>query len=164
MATTALAHAEALITQLVFEHSLRIRLVAETNDDANASQGHNSPSGAGTPDTASVAGSSANVSASVSSTVNDGSKSPADAKSMSTLTSTVPKGKSKDTGAQTPTSVKPQSKKESLSKKDSNLIGKINNLVTTDLGNITDSRDFLLVGSSYIEVDMLLTYADQSYV
>ncbi|KAF8904793.1 hypothetical protein CPB84DRAFT_1772829 [Gymnopilus junonius] len=30
-------------------------------------------------------------------------------------------------------------------KKDTNLIGKINNLVTTDLGNITDARDFLML-------------------
>ena len=39
----------------------------------------------------------------------------------------------------------PEASKHSGSSGSSNLIGKINNLVTTDLENIVDSRDFLLV-------------------
>ena len=35
---------------------------------------------------------------------------------------------------------------DSPSKAD-NLLGRINNLVTTDLGNITDGRDFLFLGA-----------------
>lgn len=34
------------------------------------------------------------------------------------------------------------------STKSSNLVGKMNNLVSTDLENLVDGRDFLLLGSS----------------
>jgi len=86
IAKRTLVRTEALLTQLVFEHSLRIRLKADVTDD----------------------------------------KSIAD---DSSSTKDVPKEKD---GA--------------------NLIGKINNLVTSDLNNITEGRDFLVVGepSCYI--------------
>ncbi|KAH9480784.1 ATP-binding cassette transporter abc4 [Psilocybe cubensis] len=141
MATKALAHAEALITQLVFEHSLRIRLASESGSDRDAKQDNDNFSGAGTPDTASV--SSTNASASVS-TLKDASSLLPDAKAPSTETPSASlKGKGKAPEAQAPAPVKPQ---QQPPRKDvSNLIGKINNLVTTDLGNITDARDFLLL-------------------
>lgn len=148
MATKALAHTEALITQLVFEHSLRIRLVSETGTERSANQGNSGSSGAGTPDTTSVAGSSTNISTSVS-TLKDRSNSSADAKVASmAAASESSKGKAKATATQAPTSAKPE--QQSTRKDNSNLIGKINNLVTTDLGNITDARDFLLLGQLLI--------------
>ncbi|KAF4617689.1 hypothetical protein D9613_006261 [Agrocybe pediades] len=85
IANRTLVRTEALLTQLVFEHSLRIRLKAEVPDD--------NPGGADDADDAN------------------------------------------------------QGPKEAPGKEDhgANLIGKINNLVTSDLNNITEGRDFLVV-------------------
>jgi hypothetical protein len=82
-----------------------------------------------TPDSASIAESSTAVEASSESS--DGAQS----SSTSALDPATVKGKQKANDAEA---------KKSTSSAD-NLVGKINNLVTTDLGNITDGRDFLLV-------------------
>jgi hypothetical protein len=81
VATRMLVHTEGLLIQLVFEHSLRVRMKAETS---------NRPDG---PSTANNA------------IGHDDQRARAD-----------------------------------------NLIGKINNLVTTDTMNIVEARDFLMVG------------------
>ena len=129
------------MTQLVFEHSLRIRLKAEasnekdnltvigTQDSASVTKGTsvNSNSGKG-------ANQSSQSSTSISLDSSNGSQStsngPVKGKDLSNLKSDT-KSATKD-------------KKEAQ-----NLIGKINNLVTTDLGNIVDGRDFLMISTLY---------------
>lgn len=41
--TRALAHAESILTQLVFDYSLRVRVKAETSEDAPAGEGGPKP-------------------------------------------------------------------------------------------------------------------------
>ena len=157
IATRILVRTEGLITQLVFEHSLRIRLKAETSQDNAKTTLADTPalsteqSEVTTPDNASEE--SANTGAqdqsraehtdeaSQTSTV-VASREASTASSQATATassSSTAKGKGKETLQKTQMDEKKQ-------ESDGNLIGKINNLVTTDLGNITDGRDFLLLG------------------
>ncbi|CAA7262822.1 unnamed protein product [Cyclocybe aegerita] len=145
IASRTLVRAESALTQLVFEHSLRIRLKAESSH-ANESDGKDmgavSPTSS-TPDTTSVAESFSSAprtngmdSQRASESTATGSR---EASSDSRTPSASIKGKIKDDGT---TLSKPKPTKE---KKDAhNMIGKINNLVTTDLGNILEGRDFLM--------------------
>ena len=66
-----------------------------------------------------------------------------DSQSTSNGSSSV-KGKDKEDSSTLKSDTKPATydKKEAQ-----NLIGKINNLVTTDLGNIVDGRDFLMIST-----------------
>ncbi len=91
--TRCLVRAEGIITQLVFEHALRIRAKAETD-------------------------------------------SPASSKCQSRDLIDVPEEASED--LQTPAEANLGQRSEGK-----NLIGRINNLVTTDLKNITDARGFV---------------------
>jgi hypothetical protein len=93
--------AEAIITQLVFEHALRIRMKSET-DAAVSRRGDR----------------------------NQSAEDPANVPVVES-TSTQKPGRFRF---------------EETRLKSKNLIGLINNLVTTDLGNITDARDFLYAG------------------
>lgn len=95
--------AEAIITQLIFEHALRIRIKAET-------------------ETVRRTGGS-----SITEAADDRANMPRSGLS-----------KDKQTWKRQPI--------EKTSHKSNHLIGLINNLVTTDLGNITDARDFLYAG------------------
>ncbi|KAF7314589.1 ATP-binding cassette transporter [Mycena kentingensis (nom. inval.)] len=109
---------ESIITQLVFAHSLRIRVKAETTDSKE--KGEEAP---GTPgseaDTIVAENAGESASASGESTAHP---SPTSAKSASSSANSEKKGKA--------------------TKKSGSLTGKINNLVTTDLcGN--SCRDFL---------------------
>lgn len=134
IATRALVHTEGILTQLVFEHALRIRMKAELPDDGKKSGDSTVPS---TPDSASVAGSS--TAAADEST--DGSADEtlqASAETISTSSTKKGKQKSQDVTEELDSSPKKHSSAD-------NLVGKINNLVTTDLSNITDGRDFLMV-------------------
>ncbi|PCH33304.1 hypothetical protein WOLCODRAFT_135046 [Wolfiporia cocos MD-104 SS10] len=135
--TRMLVRATGIITQLIFEHSLRIRMKAEVPDTPVNSTVNTV---VGTPDTASIAegipdGTSHSPSSSEDETVR------ASTASMQTSTSTgTAKGKQKSGDT---TSVKRQVSDDST--KGGNLVGKINNLVTTDLDNVINGRDFLFV-------------------
>ncbi|KZV59749.1 P-loop containing nucleoside triphosphate hydrolase protein [Peniophora sp. CONT] len=94
IATATLVRAEAIITQLIFEHALRLRVKSHGPDE--------------TVDTG-----PATATPSASLEGGDGDQSDAKAK--------------KD------------------ERKDTNFVGKLNNLVTTDLQNIVSGRDFMLV-------------------
>ncbi|GLB36501.1 putative atp-binding cassette [Lyophyllum shimeji] len=151
IATRTLVRAEGIITQLIFQHSLRIRVKAETAPSSpSTSPGLTAPA---TPDTESVVsvpspegesvreGSSAHQSELTPATEvetlhsRDGTLQ---ASSSSLKSNVSRKGKGKDE--------KPSRAAEADgSSSADNLVGKINNLVTTDLSNIVDSRDFLLV-------------------
>lgn len=135
--TRTLVRGEALITQLVFEHSLRIRLKAEGGNEKSAGAIERDASTAvGTPETVSIAESSAAGSAAdEEESVTTGTAVSREASTSSQ--SSVALGKVKET--------KPKEAPKEK-EKNNNLIGKINNLVTTDLSNILESRDFLLLG------------------
>ncbi|KAF8958075.1 multidrug resistance-associated ABC transporter [Flammula alnicola] len=155
VATRTLALTEVLVTQLVFEHSLRIRLKAETSNDFNyqpittaTPSRAESPVGTTASDAASTSAADDSEPTSVSGST---TRETSEASQASTLTVREPstssststlknagKGKAK-VGVLEPPKQGP--KKVS----DGNLIGKINNLVTTDLNNIVGARDFLLV-------------------
>lgn len=107
--TGSLVRAQAIITQLVFEHSLRIRMKAET-----AASTTPSPSNAPTPDTASLADTAVGTEGDHSAEGTEQTLQPSSASITSTSSG---KGKAK-------------AKEEDDDKKDKdgNLVGKINNL------------------------------------
>lgn len=121
-ATAILVRAECIITQLVFEHSLRIRVKAEAGTSAAPSQ----PSTAGpTPDSGSILD-EVTTSSDNSETTQVATGAPKKAVPIPTLTPCSSAGDSEA----------------------GNLVGKINNLVTTDLMNIVEGRDWLIPGMS----------------
>ena len=126
-----------MLTQLVFEHSLRIRLKAEASNEKTEDDTQDSASvvESTSVDTNSMAGETGSQSSQASSPIpredsrgdsQSTSNGPVKAKDSSTLKS--------DTKSATKDKKEPQ-----------NLIGKINNLVTADLGNIVEGRDFLMI-------------------
>ncbi|KZP30629.1 multidrug resistance-associated ABC transporter [Athelia psychrophila] len=122
-AKRTLVRTEVIITQLVFEHSLRIRMKAEVRS-AGAGEGDDATQ-VGTP-TESVVGDAASVSSSKG------------------------KQKSRDDGEEAvPASPKPKTKSSD------NLVGLVNNLVTTDLANISGARTFMFL-LVYIPVQVVL--------
>ena len=135
-----LVRTESIITQLVFDHALRIRMQSDVSSDTPASS--RATTAAHTPDNASIA--------------EDASGSTEDetvrASTVSAGSTVAPKkgkdGKKGEEEKATPTP----------SADSGNLIGKINNLVTTDLNTLIDGRDFLFV-SAYLApfafIDML---------
>lgn len=132
---------EGIITQLVFEHALRIRMKAELPDGKRS--GESTPSS--TPDSASVAGSS--TAAADESTDGSGDETlQASTETASTSSTKKDKRKSQDVKEEMDNSSKQHSSAD-------NLVGKINNLVTTDLSNLTDGRDFIMVGKSHFSSD-----------
>ncbi|KAF9230564.1 hypothetical protein BU15DRAFT_69089, partial [Melanogaster broomeanus] len=122
---------EAIITQLIFEHALRIRMKAEIPDNVKGAE-----STVSTPDNASIAESNTVVEESSDSSVDEAQSS-----STITLDSSMSNGKQKSKDKVDDAETQAKKPKSSAD----NLVGKINNLVTTDLGNIIDGRDFLLV-------------------
>ncbi|KAJ7785923.1 hypothetical protein B0H16DRAFT_1657372 [Mycena metata] len=141
MATRTLVRCEAIITQLVFEHALRIRVKAETAEKAPSS-GTSTPadSEAPSPIDQEESGGSGDetLNSADADTQSRDETLQASTSSIKSTTSSKGKGKGKETKA-----VKPEEPAESPNA--SNLVGKITNLVTTDLGNIVDSRDFLFI-------------------
>ena len=119
-------HAEALITQLVLKHSLQIRLVAE-DPNKKSENAHGTASAA--PDDASEDEQSnpsckSSENTAIDSTASEYETTTKDSSSIKTAPSVT-------------------------LKKEQNLIGKINNLVTTDALAITNAKDFLEVGMKY---------------
>ncbi|KAL0579441.1 hypothetical protein V5O48_002547 [Marasmius crinis-equi] len=136
IATRTVVRAQAIITQLVFEHSLRIRVKAEAPDSpANVPATSESPTGYS---------SETETEGSVEGTVVDHSRA------------TTVQGGSEDSTSSLKDAKKNEKKAESAPTSDSsNLVGKINNLVTTDLDNIVETRDFLFV-VLYVPVQIAL--------
>ena len=119
LGTRTLARTQGILTQLVFEHSLRIRFKAEGSGDRPATSAAVTP--AETPETRSIA---------------EGAGEEADAQSVRTESTAASKGKAK--AGPEPPAAEP--------KKKDNLVGKINTLVTVDLDNIIGGKDFLMCG------------------
>lgn len=131
-----LVQSQALITQLVFNHALRIRVKAEA---ANSAPSSAASSATTTPDSASVADPSETAESSANSEDEDET-------AVSEATSTT-KGKGKGSRAASVSGESSKGLEPTASEKAGNLVGKLNNLITTDLNNLTDGRDFLFVGS-----------------
>jgi hypothetical protein len=113
---------QAILTQFVFEHSLRIRLKAETSGDA--------------PEDKPIIP----VTKPVDST--EGENAQAD-----TETIVVDSSETAETSTQgTQTNVEVETGSTQKKRSAENLIGKINNLVTTDLDNIIEGVDFVSLG------------------
>lgn len=133
--TRSMVRTESIVTQLVFEHALRIRFKAET-----ASEEPRLPSPL-TPDSASVTSTTVVEGASTANGSSGSSGTPIG--SAASSLPTVSKGKQKArTGKKTKTKTS-----AAKSKNGKDLIGKINNLVTADLDAILDGRDFLMIGT-----------------
>ncbi|KAF7967573.1 hypothetical protein HWV62_33777, partial [Athelia sp. TMB] len=121
LAMRTLVHTEAIITQLVFEHAFRIRMKTEA---AQVTEPVSENAAPGIPESGSAAGTADG------STITAGTTAPSD------------KGKKKVQGGE-PASAKGKAKSQRPS---DTLIGRINNLVSTDLGNITAARNWLWLG------------------
>lgn len=124
---------QAILTQLIFNHALRIRIKSETSGDTAIPQdspvtdlGERSES----PD-------SADDISETQTAVSEGTAASkaGQAKKSSTLSD-----------ASTSTANAAADKNENDGNQTKNLTGKLNNLVTSDLSNITSGRDFLFVG------------------
>ncbi|KZV93631.1 hypothetical protein EXIGLDRAFT_835559 [Exidia glandulosa HHB12029] len=106
VATRMLVQAESILTQLVFEHALRIRVKEETlHTDVESESNLES----------------------------------------SNTSEAVPAVKTVRTGSAAEGSNGQTKVPSSTARKADNLVGKINNLVTTDLNNIVEARDFLFL-------------------
>ncbi|KAE9385996.1 hypothetical protein BT96DRAFT_960666 [Gymnopus androsaceus JB14] len=134
ISTRSLVRTQAIITQLVFEHSLRIRVKAETSDP-NGTSTFSSP-GTLTPDSASAMHEGT---IDGSDTLHSVVRTEIEPSALHSSSSSVSSSKRKNQ--------KDEQKNEdhSLKSDASNLVGRINNLVTTDLENITEGRDFLFL-------------------
>ncbi|KAH9166805.1 hypothetical protein EDB89DRAFT_2245995 [Lactarius sanguifluus] len=138
VSTGTLVRVTAIVTQLVFEHALRIRVKAETSSSPAATPGATPEVGseATTPDSGSV------IETNIVSEAGGSSEESRSEQSTIAGSSIKGKGKEKAPGS--------DSGRESDDEPgdSSNLVGKMNNLVSTDLENIVDGRDFLLLSLS----------------
>ncbi|KAK0458994.1 uncharacterized protein EV420DRAFT_1541764 [Desarmillaria tabescens] len=141
IATRCLVRCEGIVTQLVFEHALRIRMKAETRSSPTSSQPASDVSTPSPIDSmAHVAESSSDTDATLHS--RSPTEADADHSREETLQGGSPSIKSTDDATES-TSKPSKDSSSSADDEAKNLVGKINNLVTTDLANIADSRDFI---------------------
>ncbi|KAI0775462.1 ABC transporter type 1, transmembrane domain-containing protein [Irpex lacteus] len=144
LSTASLVRTEAIITSLVFEHALRIRLKAETGDKKEGTE--SAPPSAPASDTER------------SNTPEEGSSEGDDEETVHSRSATAASSTTTATSTTATTAVAPEAGKvadtaktvvveaeKEIKKKTSNFMGKINNLVTSDLENITTGRDFLFL-------------------
>ncbi len=133
--TKTLIQGEAILTHLIFEHSLRIRFKAEHSDEKRGRvPEEESLTAVAVPETASATEASAptdsgenNATEEITSSSSASSKGPKSSRSSVS--------EAKDSG------IKSKEKK----RENANLIGKLNNLITTDMRNILETRDFLML-------------------
>ncbi|QRV86038.1 ABC transporter transmembrane region [Ceratobasidium sp. AG-Ba] len=125
--TNSLFRTEATLTQLLFEHSLRMRMVAEVRSSRNGGE---------TPTTTSSVWRAAGTDSKT--TIVEDAK-------VTRMTHTA------EASSTNPNSAAGKSKGRNSNKylvktlDNSNTMGKINNLMFTDLGNINEGRDFLFI-------------------
>ncbi|KAJ7769135.1 hypothetical protein DFH07DRAFT_1058209 [Mycena maculata] len=128
--TRALVRLEAILTQLVFTHSLRVRLKAETTPETEAESG--------TPameDPLPVSGDESEAdNTNQTATPESSSRSETDSATAKASSSSVKSAM----GEEPPKPAKQEAKKSGAS-----MVGKINNLVTTDLGILGNSKDLM---------------------
>jgi hypothetical protein len=160
MQTGSLARVEGIVTSLVFEHALRIRLKAQLPDTPATPAVDIEPVGliaAADEQTAEVVliaeeGTEASPVAEGSAQAGDAASahsksatavSVASTSASTTVGSSSGTVKGKDTKGKK--GDKKDDKKDKLKAKSDNILGRLNNLATSDLQNITNGRDFLFV-------------------
>ncbi|KAI9449923.1 hypothetical protein BJY52DRAFT_1192187 [Lactarius psammicola] len=136
IATGNIVRVTAIVTQLVFEHALRIRVKAETSSSPAATPTATPEvrSGATTPDSGSA------VEINIVSEDMGGSSEETRSEQSTTTTSSI-KGRRKEEAPGSDSGNDDGDEPGSSS----NLVGKMNNLVSTDLENIVGGRDFLFL-------------------
>lgn len=112
---------QAIMTQLIFEHALRMRVKAEVGDENPPTESPGSTTAAVTPDNASVA------------EPEEGTTSTTTAGNVTTDSTTKPKAN------------KPEADEEKKADKKRNLVGKLNNLVTSDLDSLNGGQMFVML-------------------
>ncbi|KAF8610641.1 hypothetical protein BDV93DRAFT_484022 [Ceratobasidium sp. AG-I] len=133
--TRSLARAEGILTQLLFEHSLRIRMVGEVASSGTKAPRTTAPSA----DTPSVIGDTESGSGLASGAEGSTTHTAEGSGEQTLVASTISKGKGKDEATD-------EAEEEGETKtQSSNLVGKINNLMSTDLGNMVEGREFLII-------------------
>jgi hypothetical protein len=165
---------EAIVTSLVFEHALRIRLKAQLPDAPATPAADAEPvgliAGADTQTAeATLAMEEGNEAAPVAEARGDAASGHSQGATAVSVAST-----SASTVVGSPTSAKgkdtkgKKDKKDAKAKKDKNadnLLGRLNNLVTSDLQNVTNGRDFLFVFlNAPINFGLGIAYADPRHM
>ncbi|PSS37122.1 hypothetical protein PHLCEN_2v995 [Hermanssonia centrifuga] len=120
---------QGIVTQVILDHALRIRLKADVPESSDKKDA----TAASTPDTISIVDEGETSTLAEDQRSSDGDDRSTTAASGSAGAPTKDSGSIKDVGT------KPSEKKEG------NMIGKINNLVTTDLSTFEGGQNFLLL-------------------
>ncbi|EED80206.1 predicted protein [Postia placenta Mad-698-R] len=139
-----LVRIEAILTQLVFDHALRMRIMADVPETSTST---GSTTVASTPDTASFAESgSTRTHTNAANSEDDVTLSGTNTAAGETTT-TQGKDKSKVSVQQSQKdSSGPSASSEDTQTEGSNVTGKVNNLITTDLDAIAGARDIFQFG------------------
>ncbi|THV04763.1 P-loop containing nucleoside triphosphate hydrolase protein [Dendrothele bispora CBS 962.96] len=172
--TRTIVRTEAILTQLVFEHALRIRLKAETDSSKDSTAASDiatldSESGLATPsrslrseasseddDETSASTENATLHSAGPSEV---SAVPSNTETLSADSETPDKRKVKVTTKEPSSESTSPAEKKGKEKDTRNMIGKINNLVTTDLQNIVDAKSWIhLVVFTPLEVALCIVF------
>lgn len=151
LSAVALIRVEAIITSLVFDHALRIRLKAELPDVKSPARAESVTTKSGINPAGGIEASPAPVlggadagreatTASASSRTSVGQHSGSEIAVAPALVTSAPEATSNEQ------TLKGKETKKDDKTKSTNLIGKINNLVTSDLKSITGGRHFLFLG------------------
>ncbi|KAK7681700.1 hypothetical protein QCA50_015047 [Cerrena zonata] len=122
-ATMVFTECQAIMTQLIFEHALRMRVKAEVGDEKPPAEtsGTGSSTVVVTPDNASA------------SEQEEGAMSTPTTDNVTTDSTTKPKAN------------KPEADEEKKADKKRNLVGKLNNLVTSDLDSLNGGQMFVML-------------------
>ncbi|KAF7299693.1 ATP-binding cassette transporter [Mycena chlorophos] len=140
--TRTLVRTESILTQLLLAHSLRIRMKAELDENKEKQEttpATPQPEPASASASAPAAGqenvrpASSEGDETESATVHASSASVKSAKSVGTTTTT------------TTTAADKKADKKDPKKGPTNIVGRLNNLITSDLASVVDSRDFLVI-------------------
>ncbi|KAF5367013.1 hypothetical protein D9758_003841 [Tetrapyrgos nigripes] len=175
LATRALVRAEAILAQLVFEHALRIRMKSDTGDGSSKDKPKDSSLGVPTPETAISTSSASPIDSASEDNEHLHSHSPSasenatlhiaeETESTAVGTSRVPSPSSPTGSLKKPTPATPSSPTteaaDDKKKPDAaNLVGKMNNLVTSDLQSIVDARDFgMLIFYTPIQIVLCIIF------
>ncbi|KAE9384990.1 P-loop containing nucleoside triphosphate hydrolase protein [Gymnopus androsaceus JB14] len=148
--TRQVVHAEAILTEAILEHALKMRVKAETSDKDTSESPLTSASGTTIPAPEEQAASESGESRTENDQKTLHSAAPSDAHSrestLQTGSSITRQGSSstlkKDDSDNKKSSAPPYEEAPTKPKVETkNILGKVNNLVTTDMQNITDGRE-----------------------
>ncbi|KAF5334423.1 hypothetical protein D9758_017869 [Tetrapyrgos nigripes] len=155
LATCALVCAEAILTQLVFEHALRICMKSDTSDGSSKDKP--------TPETAISTSASPSIGSASEDNEHPHSHS-SGASENATLhiaeeTESTAVGTSRVPSPSLPTGPTTQAADDKKKPDAANLVGKMNNLVTSDLQSIVNARDFgMLIFYTPIQIVLCIIF------